>query len=549
MKSAFKYIILSLIAFILSIIIYEYITKSKDVYVEEDILSVQAKIDEKIFSDTNYTLENPKVILNPYGSSPLTALVIFQTKDLTSPTVTVKGKDEASTITSTFLPSKVHVLPIYGLYADYDNKVIIEASTLEKEITIKTEDVPSDLITIKDKNLEESTDLYFVNTNSYPCAFDHNGDLRWYLKTNYTWDITRLNNGHLLIGNNKLMKNPYYSSGLVELDLLGNIYYEYNIPNGYHHSVYEKNDGNLLLVSNNPDSNTTEDFIIEIDRSTGSIVKEFDFEKILNNLKRNNWLGIDSVWFDKKTNSITIAGSKNNTIVNVDYPSGEINYIVGDTDKKKYKINKTLSSPLSVSYIENSLIYYSDGKIFESKIKNKTIEDVFSYEIEESSNTNVSKTNQGYLISYNNYVKEINEDDEFYIEFSENISNVKKMPLYANDTFTKTNGIRLGEIGVTKTTNNYSVLFHKDGTQIMKKYNIDIYKDALRLIISGDFNKDDNVEIILDNVLDKKTYKMEINENGKSSLYINEDGVTGKYYIYLKINGKIYKTYKCVTLY
>ena len=37
-----------------------------------------------------------------------------------------KGKDENSTITNTFSPRKVHILPIYGLYADTDNEVIIK---------------------------------------------------------------------------------------------------------------------------------------------------------------------------------------------------------------------------------------------------------------------------------------------------------------------------------------------------------------------------------------------------------------------------------------
>ena len=56
----------------------------------------QYDIEEKISSD-GFTIEEPNVILNPYGNSPLTALVIFETNESVSPKVTIKGKDELST--------------------------------------------------------------------------------------------------------------------------------------------------------------------------------------------------------------------------------------------------------------------------------------------------------------------------------------------------------------------------------------------------------------------------------------------------------------------
>ena len=57
-------------------------------------------------SNIDYTIDNPKIIVNPYGNSPLTALVIFKTKDLTSPTITVKGKDDDFTYYLSCIKSK-----------------------------------------------------------------------------------------------------------------------------------------------------------------------------------------------------------------------------------------------------------------------------------------------------------------------------------------------------------------------------------------------------------------------------------------------------------
>ncbi len=89
---------------------------------------------EKQINAEGYTIENPKVILNPYGNSPLTALIIFETSDLTSPTVTIKGKDKNTTITHTFTPSKIHILPIYGLYADTNNEISIKVNKTTKTV-------------------------------------------------------------------------------------------------------------------------------------------------------------------------------------------------------------------------------------------------------------------------------------------------------------------------------------------------------------------------------------------------------------------------------
>ena len=65
---------------------------------------------------------------------------------------------------------------------------------------------------------------------------------------------------------------------------LGKIYVEYSLEGGYHHDYFEMGNGNLLVASDdfNNDSGTVEDYIVEIDRTTGAIVKTFDLKNILN---------------------------------------------------------------------------------------------------------------------------------------------------------------------------------------------------------------------------------------------------------------------------
>ena len=64
--------------------------------------------------------------MNPFGNSPLTALILFETNNKVKPIITIKGKDELSTFTHVFNSNRKHYLPVYGLYADCENEVVIE---------------------------------------------------------------------------------------------------------------------------------------------------------------------------------------------------------------------------------------------------------------------------------------------------------------------------------------------------------------------------------------------------------------------------------------
>ena len=185
-------------------------------------------------------MDSPDVVVNPYGISPLTALVLFQTDDSEAVTVTVAGKDANTTYTNTFEAATDHELPIYGLYPDTDNQVTLTSGSKTVTLSIHTDSLPDDFILPESVTAEEACkdgSLYFYTPAStgYTCAYDTNGDVRWYLSDRALWDISRLDNGHLLMSTERLISTPYYSTGLYEMDLLGKIYKEYSLPGCYHH--------------------------------------------------------------------------------------------------------------------------------------------------------------------------------------------------------------------------------------------------------------------------------------------------------------------------
>ena len=166
-----SFIILIFISFV-----YYYSIKCKNIVeVKDSLVSMQKKIEDN-FKSSGYTIDNPNIILNPYEISPLTALIIFETEEDVEPTVIINGKDANTTFTNTFASNKVHYLPIYGLYPDYNNEIIIKYGDVSKTIYIKTDKLPDDFIlptnVINDKSKLDN-ELYFFSPSSkgYMCAY------------------------------------------------------------------------------------------------------------------------------------------------------------------------------------------------------------------------------------------------------------------------------------------------------------------------------------------------------------------------------------------
>ena len=494
----------------------------------ENVVSLMEKQiqDENKLEISGYTLDDPNVVLNPYEISPLTALVIFETDEEVSPEVTIHGDSDLTTYTHTFTKETEHYLPIYGLYAGRENKVTIKCGDKEKELTIKTDELPDDFIlptSVKKDESKLNNDLYFYTPSSsgYTAAYDVNGDVRWYLTESAIWEINRLDNGRLLVSTERLAEVPYYSTGLYEMDMLGKIYTEYSLPGGYHHDYYEMENGNLLVASDdfNNDSGTVEDYVVEIDRKTGNIVKTFDLKDILKMTdgKSENWIEYDwfhnnSVWYDKKTNSITLSGRHQDAVINIDYDTGKLNWILGDPEGWSDEYQKYFFKPVGDNFewqwsqhaamitpegyvflfdngnnkSKNEKNYvkaedsYSRGVMYKIDTDKMTIEQVWEYGKERGSDFYSPYISDVDYLDKNHYIvhsggisykdgKIQNQpaglaesdtlksdtvellDDEVIFEMvlPTNTYRVEKMSLYGDDEFELGNPKELGSLGVT----------------------------------------------------------------------------------------------------
>ena len=271
-------VIITLILFIVilstSIVGYNLVKANKKITEIKDIISYQESKKDYLHP-YNYTIDNPNIKINPYGISPLTALITFTTEKEEEVTVTIVGKDNNSTYKNTFKKTSIHYIPIIGLYANYENKIIIECGQEKKEYTIKTEPLPNN---IKIKNKENNTNqVIFIKEKEYIYAIDNNNEVRWYIEDKNNNKISRLQNGHFLISN-KTKIDKEYSLGLLEIDLLGKVYKEYDIDSKYYGSYAEK-DNSLLILSDN---------IIEIEKNTGKIIKTIKLKEKYQSISYKN---------------------------------------------------------------------------------------------------------------------------------------------------------------------------------------------------------------------------------------------------------------------
>lgn len=362
-------------------------TTKQDYYMlDTDLVDEQTAIEKQLKADSkDATLEKPYVKLNPYGTSPLTALLLFNTAEKMKITVEVEGGNADTTIKSEVGSEYTteHEVAVLGLYADKANTVKISAVTqdgkkTEKTITIQTDKLPAEMPTIDvktsdTKKMEQTgNQLTFITPSTkYAYGVDSNGDVRWY-STKYNSHVFKeLKNGHLLYLTKYDNADDTYSL-LLETDYLGKVYHAYSMTteaeseqsgssskSAIHHDAIELPSGNLLLTIND-DTKYMEDTMIEIDRQTGEVVKTIDLKDILpeefykdykaRSDGKVDWFHQNAIWYDESDDSIIISSRSQDTVMKIDYDSTKIKWILSDKEGWPDSYKKYLLNPIGDNF-------------------------------------------------------------------------------------------------------------------------------------------------------------------------------------------------------
>ncbi len=253
--------------------------------------------------------------LNPSGYNPLSATVEVLLPGRGRVQVIVEGKPGTKgTITHLLSASNPRqVIPIFGLYANYNNQVDLVFTDMEgKErgrtrVQIQTAalDVKAfptfETVVAQQDRMEPG-----VNLVSYPgeseldvsCPYmlDADGEVRWILQLKTSAKLQRLAASIGL----KRMKNGNFLSGdgqdsrIVEIDMFGNLVKEWDLKKlGYtfHHEVTEASNGNFLITVSKSAArllngkSRINDHIIELNPLSGMVIKEWDLVNMLDSAR------------------------------------------------------------------------------------------------------------------------------------------------------------------------------------------------------------------------------------------------------------------------
>ena len=316
---------------------------------KEHLIQKQAKAEAamlKEFRNGNFTMEKPLIKYNPYFVNDLAAVMLFRTEEETAITVRVLGKAKEGDFYQTFPKGKEHVVPIVGLYSNYENKIEVypyQKYSQKVVHTIKTPEVAG----AKLVEYMETTPEYMQDNVIFLCpavsdlaiAVDYAGDVRLNFTVPMVWDIKRSPNGNILLGSERLMKMPYFVSGIYEMSPVGKIYKEYRVPHGYHHDQITLHNGDIAALNCDLDNGTVEDMAVIIDKDTGHVKRTIKFSNFIKpgsqksgSWSDEDWFHCNAIWYDEPSNSLTFSGRHINAMVNIDFDTEELNWIISDPE-------------------------------------------------------------------------------------------------------------------------------------------------------------------------------------------------------------------------
>lgn len=307
---------------------------------------------ESISRKKYYRFEDMMIVLDPHNQAPLTAVAIFYTKEPMGLRYRVKGKTKDADYTMTLKPCCYHRVPILGLYPATKNPVHMELLdtkgkvVAERTVTVTTKELPEkmkDMISVKKRSGTSAYNMILISGGLHinTCAFDQNGDIRWYLRRRTkAYGIFPLSGGRFLYME-KWVDVPSYSVSQAcmayEMDYLGRIYKTYFYENGFHHCAREKEPGGNILLGSNSLHGHDENMVIELDRNTGKIVDSLNMDDLFDDTYKSwtDWCHVNAVSYNAKDHSVIVSMRNIHTVVKVNWDTKELVWVLSNPEMWK----------------------------------------------------------------------------------------------------------------------------------------------------------------------------------------------------------------------
>lgn len=308
----------------------------------------------------NFTIENPLVIVNPFGTNTTGVYVYFKSSNKSYVKYNIHVNEESINDFSEMLNNglkknltKEHEYVLIGGIPGKENIITLDLFDKNSElvnsktfrIVLPELDPGSDYILEKENvsDVQEMSDGLFVtmghinnengNTNTY--YYDNNGVCRAQIKLdNYRIDR--------IVFYNNLMYISVDTNKIAALDRLGYVKNVYDLGKyEMHHDYILGDDGNLLILVSDTESNSSEDKVISLNLKNGSLKEIIDFGALFPDIKEKavlpegkaklDWIHLNALsLLDDKT--ALFSSRELSTIINVSdiYDNPSVNYLIAD---------------------------------------------------------------------------------------------------------------------------------------------------------------------------------------------------------------------------
>lgn len=305
---------------------------------------------------------NPvRVDLTEPGANPLGRRATIRTRRPTRVTVTVRAIEGPDVVLVSDEDARVHTIDVLGLYPGHRNELLIravdaEGRVVERARTVRTDRLPSaypDVQVERHRPDLVADGVTFMILGHYqadgdyepmPSAVDAYGHVRWFYDGDVGHSLRRTPQGTFIVSND---------DGLFEITMLGEeTDRRWPLAEGFHHDATILPDGNLLALTTAPGS--FEDGLVEIDRSSGDIVREWDYRTILDpqrprqpvNLGEEDWLHLNAVEYDDTRDEIIVSGRDQSAVVSIARSTGELRWILGNHAHWGERFHRALLAPV-----------------------------------------------------------------------------------------------------------------------------------------------------------------------------------------------------------
>ncbi len=319
-----------------------------------------------------YSIASPYIANDIYDFNSLSSYIAFPIDQDASFSYTVQGKDNYTdfTYSDDTLQTNNLVIPVIGLYANYDNIVDItvnyrDGSTATTSVTITTGDVKDYIASTIEVDYSMSDIQTATNALEGGFIFDNringydiNGDIRVALEIeNLDWqgNALRINaDGSFMMGTQDYIYN---------MSLTGKIFFEYKAPDGYymnHDYISCENGYTYAIVTPDEEYMTYNNVGYQNDSfiavyKTG--VDEYPSQIIdINTLVSDNAINVintvftaqgellhlNSLTYDQATDTLIMSSQSQNAIIAIDPNDGSLKWIIKDPESVYTNSDKVL---------------------------------------------------------------------------------------------------------------------------------------------------------------------------------------------------------------